>query len=65
MPCGKSALVDNCLWFRGLTEAGQGKTPLLFHGVIGQVSFMLFIVMLFMFDILFPGHKRLRFSELL
>ena len=29
-------MVDNCLTFSGLTEAARGKTPLIFHGIIGQ-----------------------------
>ena len=39
LPSAERALVDNCLAFTGLTEAGRGKTPFLFHGVIGQVGF--------------------------
>ena len=38
VPSAERALVDNCLTFRGLTDAGSGRTPLLFHGVIGQVG---------------------------
>ena len=40
VPSAERALVDNCLTFRGLTEAGRGKTPFLFHGVIGRVGFL-------------------------
>ena len=36
VPCAQQALVDNCLGFRGLPEAALGRTPLLFHGVVGQ-----------------------------
>ena len=38
VPCAESELVNNCLGFRGLTEASRGKTPFLFHGIIGQVG---------------------------
>lgn len=38
VPCAESELVNNCLGFKGLTEASRGKTPLLFHGIIGQVG---------------------------
>ena len=37
-PCADPALVDTCLNFPGLTEAGQGTCPILFHGVEGQDS---------------------------
>ena len=37
VPCAESALVDNCLEFKGLTETSRGQTPLIFHGIIGQV----------------------------
>ena len=36
VPCAERSLVENCLGFRGLTEAARGRTPLLFHGVVGQ-----------------------------
>ena len=36
VPSAERSLVDNCLGFRGLTEAALGQTPFLFHGVIGQ-----------------------------
>jgi len=36
IPCGDKSMVESCLQFPGLTEAGRGKTPLIVHGVIGQ-----------------------------
>ena len=38
VPCAESELVNNCLGFTGLTEASRGRTPFLFHGIIGQVG---------------------------
>ena len=39
VPCAPAPLVSGCLQFPGLTEAARGVTPIIVHGVVGQVSF--------------------------
>ena len=38
VPCAPAPLVSGCLQFPGLTEAARGVTPIIVHGVVGQVS---------------------------
>ena len=38
VPCAPAPLVSGCLQFTGLTEAARGVTPIIVHGVVGQVS---------------------------
>ena len=37
-PCAPAALVSGCLQFPGLTDTARGVTPIIVHGVVGQVS---------------------------
>ena len=35
-PCGERAVVNSCLQFSGLAPGARSRTPLIFHGVVGQ-----------------------------
>ena len=38
LPCAPAALVSGCLQFPGLTDTARGVTPIIVHGVVGQVN---------------------------
>ena len=40
IPCAPAPLVSGCLQFPGLTASAQGVTPIIVHGVMGQVKFI-------------------------
>ena len=43
LPCAPTPPVSGCLQFPGLTDTARGVTPIIVHGVVGQVTIMLFI----------------------
>ena len=43
LPCAPAPLVSGCLEFPGLTDNARGVTPIIVHGVVGQVIITLFI----------------------
>ena len=43
-PCAPAALVSGCLQFPGLTDTARGVTPIIVHGVVGQVSKLYLLV---------------------
>ena len=43
-PCAPAALVSGCLKFPGLTDTARGVTPIIVHGVVGQVSKLCLLV---------------------